>query len=370
MSRFWKIPTLQLLFLFLIWRTILLLTAYIAPALIKNFGGKFPYFEETLISSHLPYWLWSFGNFDGVHYLRIAQDGYAYQFTQVFFPLYPLLVKIVSFVTFGNFVVAGLLVSNLTFLVGLIIFYKLVKKVLDEKSALWSCLFLLAFPTSYYFGSIYTEGLFWTIIVASFYLLLIKKIWWASLFGGFASTTRLIGVLLMPAVLSSKNLKSKAPLILIPLGLLAYMIFLQIKFDNALYFLSAQSVFGQERTPTHLVLLPQVLFRYLKILATTSGQPFYNAFFELSSTVFAFTMLFLSFKKVPKEWTIFSLLAITVPTLTGTFASMPRYILMAFPIFIGLATIKNFRAKTLILIISAILLVIATAIFTRGYWVA
>src|SRR3990167_6110552 len=141
----------KIVILFVIWRILLFLIAFISPAVIPQFGARFPYYQERLIASGLPHFIWSFGNFDGVHYLGIAKDAYSAQFTQAFFPLYPILVKIVSFVTFGNFVVAGLLVSNLAFLAALILFYKLIAKTHSEKIALWSTLFLLAFPTSFYF---------------------------------------------------------------------------------------------------------------------------------------------------------------------------------------------------------------------------
>ena len=167
-----KILTLNIrkvVLLFLTWRLLTFSIAQIAPKIIPEFGAKFPYHQETLVGTGLSYFIWSQGNFDGVHYLRIAQDGYAYQFTQAFFPLYPFLVRLISYLTFGNFLVAALLLSNLAFLAGLLLFYKLVKKNYDEKIAFWSCLFLLAFPTSFYFGAVYTEGLFFLLIISSFY---------------------------------------------------------------------------------------------------------------------------------------------------------------------------------------------------------
>src|SRR3990167_3556652 len=149
--------------IFIFWRIALLAIAYVAVKILPIFGDRFPY-VEILKQSGLPYWLWSFGNFDGVHYLRIAQDGYAYQSSQAFFPFYPILIKLVSYLTFGNFLIAALLISNLAFLAGLLIFYKLVKKNYGQKTAFWSCLFLLAFPTSFYFGAVYTEGIFFLMI--------------------------------------------------------------------------------------------------------------------------------------------------------------------------------------------------------------
>src|SRR3989344_6074858 len=126
MNRFIRSDVTWIILLFLIWRIGLFFTAFLSPLVIPEFGAKFPYYEETLVKTGLPYFIWSFGNFDGVHYLRIAQDGYAYQYTQVFFPMFPIFIKLVSFLTFGNFLIAGLLISNIAFISALIIFYRLI----------------------------------------------------------------------------------------------------------------------------------------------------------------------------------------------------------------------------------------------------
>lgn len=345
--------------------------------IIPQFGARFPYYEERLIATGLPHFIWSFGNFDGVHYLGIAQDGYAYQFTQVFFPLYPILIKIFSYAMLGNFLVSGLVISNLVFFCGLLIFFKLIKEIYEERIAFWACLFLLAFPTSYYFGAIYTEGLFFLLVISSFYLFYKKKTLLASIIGSFASATRLTGLFLAPSLVLKREFKSLIPILIIPLGFLIYVLYLKIEFNNPLYFLSAQTVFGQERLTAGVVLLPQVVWRYLKILATTHGLIFTNAVFELLSTIFALSLLLIAFKqsfsakkKIKIEWLVFSLIAILIPTLTGTFVSMPRYILIAFPMYIVLAQLKNLKIKLLILTVSTILLFVATTLFTQGYWVA
>ena len=359
----------KIILLFLIWKIVVFIPAIIGPYVINDFGYKFPY-AEILQSSNLPYWLWSFGNFDGVHYLRIAQDGYAYQYTQAFFPFYPILIKILSYVTFGNFLIAALVISNVAFLMGIMLFYKLIKKNYDKKIAFWSCLFLLAFPTSFYFGAIYTEGLFFLTLIAAFYLLDGKRIFFASLVGSFASATRLVGVFLMPSLIKKLNIKSLIPFLIVPLGLIGYMIYLAAEFNNPLYFLTAQSIWGQERSTTGVVLLPQVFWRYIKILVTTEGLALFNAIFELVAIIFAIIVLIIATKKVKREWLIFSWLAILLPALTGTLASMPRYVLAAFPIYIVLAHIKSDLVKVVILFIFAAVLVISTSLFTRGYWIA
>lgn len=343
--------------------------AFSSPFFLPEFGGTFPYYQQLQLT-RLPHFIWSFANFDGVHYLQIARDGYANEFTQAFFPLYPLLLKIIDSQTIRYLLMAGLVISNAFFLIGLIFYFKLVSESYNKKVAYWALVFLLAFPTSFYFGAVYTEGLFFALTMSAFYLAHKNKILWASLVGFFASATRLIGALLAPSLYFTKNIKTKYFIFVIPFGLILYMLFLYINFGNPLFFLSSQEIFGQGRTSSSIILPPQVLYRYIKILVTSSGQPFFNAIFELSVTMFAFAVLIFNFKVIKKEWLIFSLSSLLVPTLTGTLASMPRYVLVAFPIFIVLASIKSSVLKYLIVTFFLLLLFGATTIFTQGYWVA
>lgn len=360
----------KIIFLFLFWRLSLFAVAAISPLIIPQFGDRFPYWHERLVSSGLPHFVWSFGNFDGVHYLGIAKDSYAYQYTQAFFPLYPVLIKLVSYLTFGNLIISALLITNAAFLAGLLIFYKLLSQTHNEKVALWSSVFLLTFPTSFYFGAIYTEGLFFLLIIASFFLSYKKKFLLSAIIGTFSSATRLIGVLLSPFLYSQKNPKTYFYALIVPLGFLAYVLYLKLQFDNPLYFLSSQAVFGQERETTSVVLLPQVVFRYLKIILTTHGLTLIIAIFELISTIFVLIMLFIAYKRTNRQWVFFSLTAVIIPTLTGTFASMPRYVLIAFPIYIVFAQTKSLAVKLAIITVFITLLFFFTLLFTQGYWVA
>jgi Gpi18-like mannosyltransferase len=355
--------------LFLLWRIFLFIVAALAPLVVPIFANRFPY-VEILIQSKLPYWIWSFGNFDGVHYLRIAKDGYAYQYTQAFFPIYPMVIKLVSFITFGNYLLSGLLVSNISFLFSLIMLYKLIVKIYNPKIALWSIIFLLAFPTSFYFGAVYTEGLFFLLIISSFYQMEQNKNWLAAGIGLFASGTRLVGIFLSLSIFTKKNLKSRLPILLTPLGFLAYVIYLQLKFKNGLYFLTAQSAFGQNRQATKIILLPQVIYRWINQLLTTHGLVFANSLFELTTTVLTIILLVYGLKTIKKEWILFSLFAILTPTLTGSLASMPRYVLVAFPVFVVLAQIKSDLVKCMIAVLFLTGLVVSTILFTRGYWIA
>ncbi len=163
-----------------------------------------------------------------------------------------------------------------------------------------------------------------------------------------------------------------SPLSLIPIGLLSYMLYLQVKFGDWLYFWHVQPIFGAERSGSTVVLLPQVIWRYLKILLTVSpiNEIYWISLLELTVTIIVLSLLAIAHvKKVRFSYLIFSWLAIITPTLTGTLSSMPRYALVIFPIYIILASVKKPIARIAIMSTLLVLFFLLTILFTRGHWV-
>ena len=93
-------------------------------------------------------------NFDGNHYIWIAQNGYGYS-EEAFFPLYPNLIKSFTKITRSP-VVSGVIISNVAFLLALYMLSKLLSLDLDSKTVKLTITLLLIFPCSflgYYCGS-------------------------------------------------------------------------------------------------------------------------------------------------------------------------------------------------------------------------
>ncbi len=364
-----------ILVIFLIWRAALIVIAALGinffPSKIDYLGGGADnYYNQPL--------LWSWANFDGVHYLHIAQQGY-YQFEQAFFPFYPYLIRGISPLFLGNFLLAGLTISHLTFLLSLYLLYKLIKLDFEEKIAKRALIYLVLFPTSLYFGSVYSESLFLALVLGSFYAARKNRWLLAGMLGAFASATRLAGIFLFPALLiewwiqSRGKLKNLAPLFLTFLGLVAYMGYLDKTTGDPLYFIHVQPFFGAERAVEKLVLLYQVFWRYLKMILTTRFDVLYfSVWLELVAGVLFLALTALTYLKLRLSYFVFMILAYITPTLTGTFSSMPRYVLVLFPGFILLALLAEKRRWLRIAypLIGGILLIASVILFTRGYWVA
>lgn len=378
----------KILVSFLTWRVALFFVAFLSIYFLPVFGARFPYADRVLQITHLPYWVWGFGNFDGVHYLRIAQDGYLAQYSQAFFPFFPILIRAFSFVfpkdpglntilyTDPSYFYSGLILSNLFFLLSLYILFKLISLDFKKDVAFLSIIFLLVFPTSFFYGAVYTESLFLLLAVFSIYLIRKGNFFWGAVLISLSTATRITGVLLIPLYLieafQNKNKINYIWGLISPIGILAYMYYLKITFNNPFYFLTSQPIFGAGRSGGEIIFLPQVIYRYLKIFATTSVNtiPFFNAFLEFTFTLIPLGLLIAFFKKMRLSYWIFSICTLILPTLTGTLSSMPRYVLIAsFLLFPHIITRFRKQIKPTIILLG-VLQFILLMFFIRGYWVA
>ena len=378
----------RILKLFAIWRVSLFAIAFLAIFIFPHFGATFPYYDRVLEITHLPNWIWGFGNFDGVHYLRIAQDGYQALASQAFFPVYPIIIRVFAFVLPQNptlntslyvdpsYFYSALFVTHIFFLSALFVFYKLLRLDYKRSTSLKAIVLLLVFPTAFYFGAIYTESLFLLLAVSSIYLIRKGKYFPAAILITIASATRVVGVLLIIVylieLLRSKRISVMRllALFLLPVGLGVYMFYLNANFGDPLYFLHTQPVFGADRAGS-LVLPPQVLYRYFRILTTVgiANPAFFTAVLELGFTIISVTTVILLYKKMRLSYWLFSLSMLLLPTLTGTLSSMPRYALMAFLVLPYIAEFPK-RRYIAILIFFSIIGAILSSLFLRGYWVA
>jgi len=84
-------------------------------------------------------------HWDSINFRAVAVNGYTASWLTAFFPLYPLLVRGVMYVT-HDFLTAGLLVSNLSGLGLLIVLYRLVQEDFDAERHLAPFFISLYFP--------------------------------------------------------------------------------------------------------------------------------------------------------------------------------------------------------------------------------
>lgn len=388
--------------LFCAWRILLIVISQQADHFLP-YAPTFPYAHDLLAQFHQPRWLYSFANFDGVHYLTIVQKGYVGTgLIQAFFPLYPAIVKGATLFGFSN-LIAALIVSNGALIAALLALFALARRDFTTRQS-WNSVFaLLLFPTALFLGSVYNESTFLLLVLLSFLAARRQRWLLAGVLAAGASATRVVGIALVPALLfeiyqsyattSLRRLwqrrdfhaffssiievmathKPAVVSVLVgALGLLGYMFYLQLTFGDAFYFLHVQSEFGASRSES-VVVYPQVIWRYFKIL--TTAQPFSWSYYTWVLEALAGTLglagLIAAIGRVRASYLVFAFGAFIIPTLTGTFSSMPRYLLVCFPLFLLMGRLSSARATWVsYLVFSALLLIINTILFVQGFWVA
>lgn len=375
----------KIFFLFLGWRLLLFIFLFLAISVLPmqfNFlgGGLSNYLHSP------QFWAWA--NFDGEQYLSIAQNGYL-PLTFFYFPVFPFLSRILAAFVNGNFnsfAISGLLISHASLLLGLIGLVRLIRLDHNEKISTLTVLLLLAFPTSFYFGSFYTESLFLALSVWTLYFARRGSWLSAGILAGISTATRVIGLALVPAILLEGYLQKKDPgfkwykpiassLISI-LGIGIYIYYLNLRAGDPFEFFHNVEIFGQQRE-AGFVLLPQIFYRYFfKILPSINFNYFpavVTFFLELFSGLTFFALSIISFWKLRISLAIYLFIGFIIPTFSGSFSSLPRYVLVLFPAFlVGALFISKLRVnlQILILLLLSLSLAVATSLFVRGYWIA
>ncbi len=214
-----------------------------------------------------------FARWDSVWYLAIARQGYLHQPSRTaFFPLYPLLTRGLG-VVISSDLIAGVLVSLMCFALALVLLYRLVALELDDERARLTVMLIAFCPMAYFFSAVYSESLYLALSVACIYQARMGRWAWAGLLGGLAAMSRNSGVMLaVPIVLlylygprgdrspsivyavvrargGVRRLLPKYPIrpsfawvALVPAGLVVYIIFLALSTGDGLAPFRSQEV--------------------------------------------------------------------------------------------------------------------------------
>lgn len=375
----------RILMMFLTWRFVLVVASFFA-ILFLPLGNKDRFLGGGPTNYKLLPEFFSWANFDGEHYLSISIFGYKY-LEQAFFPIYPMIISIFSRPNTSDLLsslidstLVGIVISNGSFLLALILLWELVKIDFSSKIAFTTIFLIIIFPTSFYFGAVYNESLFLLLSVLSFYFA--RKGNWlaAGLFGMVSSATRIFGLFLLPALLievwqQKISLYKSFWIFLIPLGLGFYMLYQYFSVGDALAFYHLQKLVGEQHQ-SGFTTLPQVYYRYIKMILTVDMQ---NPIFQTIVLEFGVGILFFLlpiygfFKKIRISYLVYAMLGFLTPTIQGSFSSVPRYVIVFFPSFLAAALMMKGLPKlvrVIIFIILFVALIIETSLFLRGYWIA
>ena len=292
--------------------------------------------------------------------MNIAINGYerepfntATQHTWAYFPLYPLLCRCAAKVT-GEFPLTGMVLSNFFLLAALILLHGTVRAFGYELAVADRTIFYVAaFPASYFFSLAQTESLFLLLTVSCLYVAKRERWWLAGILGALASATRFAGVfLLIPlgvlywqasrttGVDTSPNSKrvsgrikaNVAALLLVPVGLFVYMLYLKSITGDAFAFAHIQVAWSHSAG-----FFWRPIFTYLRDpLLLSVGWDF--RLLNFAAAVMALVCAAVLLKG--GEWALglFAAVSILVPmSFQPLLQSLARYVMVIFPVFIVLA---------------------------------
>lgn len=311
---------------------------------------------------------------DGGWYWHIAERKYEaapFEVTEAhnwaFFPLFPICWRLAAKVT-GGFPLTGIVLSNVFFFFGLIMLHKTAGAFgADEATADRTVFYLAAYPLSYFFSLPLSESLFLLLSTGTFYAAKRNSWWTAGLLGALASATRLTGLFLLPALLvlqwqshrTAKPDRRTVALLLIPLGLLAFMIYLHYRTGNAFAFLQVEAAWGR-----NFALPWRPLLDYLRHPLEISFRWDFRLL-NFAAGILGLVCGIVLAKK--RQWALatFTLLCVLAPLSSSLLQSMARYMMGVFPIFMVLgAAGKAVRTDQVIRAIFLVLLGLMTAFCT------
>lgn len=323
----------------------------------------------------------SFAKWDGTYFLEIAKNGYSNKNYFAFFPAYPLLLGFFSKVSHQNVITMGILINIGCLMGSLILLKKLISMDYSKKITQEAIIYLLIFPTSFYLLAIYSESLFLFLSLGAFYFtrVFLKKqeirfLILGILFAVFASATRLVGMALVIALWVEVFLINKDKVnnklqwftLLMPAGLIVYLIFLYVQTGNSFYFLNSQ-----QNWQRNLAVPVLSIFQSIEgIVNNQIGSIRLTLLYDLLYTIFGIGIIIRSFRFLRTSYSVYALICILLPLFTTSLMSMSRFLIVIFPIFLTLALIKNQTVKVFYIIISVLLLSLNLGLFINGFWVS
>lgn len=345
---------------------------------------------------------------DSSYYVFTAQHGYEALGQTAFFPFYPLVMRAVATVTYSE-VVAGVLVSLVSFAVALVLLHRLAGIDFGPAVARRTVWLIALFPASVFFSAVYTEGLFLALSVGAVYAARRGSWAWAGALGGMAALTRNTGVLIGVAVLlmylygpradkPSTTLKGVRPLaerlqpryrlradalwlLLIPAGLVVFAVYTWIVYDSPFASYDAQAIFHREFLGPFSALWyggRDVGQAIGDLLGISNGEGIGASLRTLAlagTVVGALVAVVGALRRLPVAYGAYALAALLPPLSTPwpdhPLWSTPRFIAVLFPLFLWLALVLRDRRWYLVFCVAfALGLAYCSARFSAWYWVA
>jgi len=310
-----------------------------------------------------------------------------------FFPFYPFVIRVLSaplsllgLDPIATATLAGVLVSVLGALAGMLALYELARDELGEAGALRTAFYLIIFPSGFFLAQVYTEGLFIGLAFTTLVLLRRGHLGWAALVAVLATFTRAVGVaLIIPMTIAwvrtgawleldlewrqiyFKGLpwKTIARSLLIFAPVVAFLIW-RVSYFGMSFSKVEEEFFGRGLLNFGVSFI--TWSSAFRDLFGNNSQAAAYYLLEWLAIILGFTACITELKRNPDlAW--FGLLVVFLSFTSGPAQGMHRYILAAPPVFLFLGRIGRHPAFDRVWSLASILLMgVLATLFTFNMW--
>jgi hypothetical protein len=317
------------------------------------------------------------GAWDGVWYGRIAQHGYILlpgaQSDTAFFPLFPILLRVLH-AGFGlPYFVAGALISNLSLAVAVVAFYELGLRVLGDRGvARRAACFMAVTPMGFVFSMSYPES--FALALTSLGLLAALSDRW--LLGAALVATAVLArpeavVCVLPLAAIAWSARGRldpaargralAAVLAAPAAAVSYPLYLWWSLHDFGAWGAAQTRWGRSFN----VLGPYRAFEAL--LRHGTGQPVLIRDLALL-VVYAALLLVAARRGVGRSWILGGALVLVLPIFSGSFESEGRFGLLALPVYWAVGAFVRGRRGELVLYAGSLALLVGAVVELPYLW--
>ena len=302
-------------------------------------------------------WYLPFSNWDGQHYLRIADRGHGAieNFTHnfAFYPLFPMCIRLMNMV-FGNIYIAALVLNLILSYLFIHLFYAYARHYLPRPEALKSIILLLSFPPAFWLSAIYTESLFLFSLFGFIYFYQVEKSYKSVLFAAMMPLIRGQAVFVAVAVglymlWQWYRVRKEggqfsfryelANILGFAAGAAAYFLYYYYTTGSFFTGIEAQGAWGEHANSLANLINPGHFLEY--VFASTRGQ--HSNIYGTVDKIFVLSMLFSTVFLVRAKNRLAALMFFSLvyfpAAMTGTGGSFIRYSLLAFP-FLAIALLR------------------------------
>lgn len=290
---------------------------------------------------------------DAKNYIKIAEYGYTTigndKYLLVFFPMYPLMIRILHTITFIDYSLCAFIISLFSSCASVVLLYKVSRIDYKEECATHIAIAYLMYPVMSFMLTALNEGVFMMFLLATVYCIRKKKYILAGLFGYLVALTRLpglcIGALMLAetiqyivyaikkGTLSLKIVIKQCIMMFMTLmGLATYLLINYALYNDFFKFFDYQSEIWYQHVSNPIKVIFEVIIKN-QIIDRDLLVGYTNL---IACIVILLSIIYSTIKKVRASYIFYMLVYFSVCYSASWILSGARYSIGAFVIFISL----------------------------------